>query len=389
MYSAYSLISCIVLAVNLTVTTLCACLIGSRAGRVADRSRYIFFGLSMSMVIPFLFRLCQLISQPDYYPLTEVLSPFKVYNGLLYLSLLILYPIEVMRPRWLNLRRTVRLMLPFLLFVGVALLAGPFTTLHSLDELRQHLSEFNVWWRLVSMLVTVVMFYVFLFTMPFNARRSSADRRWVRRYALLMTPIGLCFYAITFFFSLPVHILHILYIAFFVGYYTYYELALRLMPTNQTHPLPLPVREGSEYSQGEKAAEKLYSHAAEELSTPLPHREGQGGGSAESLFRDMDERIDRERLYCNPDFGRDELCRLTGLSHNGIGRLLQEHTDATNSQVYINSKRIRYAAQLLKEHPEYTVEAIAFDAGFRTKVTFHRLFKNTYNMTPAEYRKLP
>ena len=38
----------------------------------------------------------------------------------------------------------------------------------------------------------------------------------------------------------------------------------------QTHPRPLPVREGSNYSQDEKSAD--------ELSTPLPHREGLGVG---------------------------------------------------------------------------------------------------------------
>jgi len=59
----------------------------------------------------------------------------------------------------------------------------------------------------------------------------------------------------------------------------------------QTLPPPLPFREGSSYSQGEISAEKL--------STPLPHREGQGGGSfphregqgGESFFLKTDYRI--------------------------------------------------------------------------------------------------
>ena len=59
----------------------------------------------------------------------------------------------------------------------------------------------------------------------------------------------------------------------------------------QTLPPPLPIREGSSYSQGEISAEKL--------STPLPHREGQGGGSfphregqgGESIFLKTDYRI--------------------------------------------------------------------------------------------------
>ena len=38
-------------------------------------------------------------------------------------------------------------------------------------------------------------------------------------------------------------------------------------------PLPLPAREGSDYSHGDDLQ-------AERHSTPLPHREGQGGGSA-------------------------------------------------------------------------------------------------------------
>ena len=49
------------------------------------------------------------------------------------------------------------------------------------------------------------------------------------------------------------------------------EISLTLQQTQQTHPQPLPVREGSEYPQG--------GNSADELSTPLPYREGQGGGS--------------------------------------------------------------------------------------------------------------
>ena len=43
--------------------------------------------------------------------------------------------------------------------------------------------------------------------------------------------------------------------------------------TQRPTPLPLPVREGSNYSQGGNPQAEMHS-------TPLPHREGQGGGSA-------------------------------------------------------------------------------------------------------------
>ena len=44
----------------------------------------------------------------------------------------------------------------------------------------------------------------------------------------------------------------------------------------QTHPLPLPVREGSEYTQEQ--------HSADGVITPLPHREGQGVGLVGPLY---------------------------------------------------------------------------------------------------------
>ncbi len=45
-------------------------------------------------------------------------------------------------------------------------------------------------------------------------------------------------------------------------------------PSLQTHPLPFPVREGSSYTQRQNA----HREQAAGLSTPLPHREGQGVG---------------------------------------------------------------------------------------------------------------
>ena len=63
------------------------------------------------------------------------------------------------------------------------------------------------------------------------------------------------------------------------------------LQAQQTHPQPLPVREGSNYSQDEKSTE--------ELSTPLPHREGPGVGLQqrfEWLMRQFAERTEHPEL---------------------------------------------------------------------------------------------
>ena len=56
------------------------------------------------------------------------------------------------------------------------------------------------------------------------------------------------------------------------------------MKSRETHPQPLPARVGSKYPQG--------ANSVDELSTPLPHREGQGSGSAkEKIIKVLSESV--------------------------------------------------------------------------------------------------
>ncbi|GHT28175.1 hypothetical protein FACS189432_05750 [Bacteroidia bacterium] len=56
-------------------------------------------------------------------------------------------------------------------------------------------------------------------------------------------------------------------------------------------------------------------------------------------------------------------------------------------QDYINALRLDQARQML-ETTTATVETIATDCGFSTVRTFYRLFRESYGMTPAQYRKI-
>ena len=49
--------------------------------------------------------------------------------------------------------------------------------------------------------------------------------------------------------------------------------------------------------------------------------------------------------------------------------------------------RIDHAIQLLKEHPNYTIKAIAEESGINSMPTFHNLFKKKTGMTPFEFKK--
>ena len=105
------------------------------------------------------------------------------------------------------------------------------------------------------------------------------------------------------------------------------------------------------------------------------------------LFVEMDTQVTRDRLFLKPGLGREDLMRLIGVDKNRFGKMMGKYSDASNTSVYINSKRVEYAAQLLLDHPEYTIATVASECGMSNTVTFNRIFKDTYNMTPSEYRE--
>ena len=105
------------------------------------------------------------------------------------------------------------------------------------------------------------------------------------------------------------------------------------------------------------------------------------------LYVEMDKQVTRDRLFLKPGLGREDLMRLIGVDKNRFGKMMSKYSDASNTSVYINMKRVEHGAKLLLEHPEYTIATIASECGMSNTVTFNRTFKDVYNMTPSEYRE--
>lgn len=103
-------------------------------------------------------------------------------------------------------------------------------------------------------------------------------------------------------------------------------------------------------------------------------------------FREIDRRITEEELFLNPGFGRDDLMRLTGLDKNRLPAFIQQFA-GTKIPGYINAKRMEYAADMMRQHPDYTMNAIAEACGIMSPATFIRNFKAVYGMAPSDFRK--
>ena len=104
------------------------------------------------------------------------------------------------------------------------------------------------------------------------------------------------------------------------------------------------------------------------------------------LFELLDRKINEQRLFLNPGLSREDLMRLINISKNQIAQVIQVGS-GTNLAGYLNGLRMEYAACLLIRYPQYTVNAVAQEAGIPNLSSFHRLFKLQYGMTPSEFRK--
>ena len=110
------------------------------------------------------------------------------------------------------------------------------------------------------------------------------------------------------------------------------------------------------------------------------------GGDPDDLerFKLMDQVVTEQKLFLNADINRRNLMRLAGVDKNRFA-LMMRNCANTNFAGYINSKRMEYALQLIKEHPDYTMKNIAETCGFSSQSTFFRVFKSIYGVTPTEF----
>ena len=98
----------------------------------------------------------------------------------------------------------------------------------------------------------------------------------------------------------------------------------------------------------------------------------------------IDAKMDETALYQQANLDLKTTSEALGVSQRRILRVLKDQYGSFSA--YLTEKRLAKACSLLKSRPEYTIEAICLDAGFRTRRTFQTIFKARIGISPSEYR---
>ncbi len=105
-----------------------------------------------------------------------------------------------------------------------------------------------------------------------------------------------------------------------------------------------------------------------------------------SRLEKLTELLKNEQLYLDHDITVVELAIRTGYSRHEISELINVGA-GLNFNEFINRYRVEHFKEKLVD-PSYshlTILGIAQESGFRSKSTFHQVFKDNTGMTPREY----
>ena len=94
-----------------------------------------------------------------------------------------------------------------------------------------------------------------------------------------------------------------------------------------------------------------------------------------------------DRNFANPDMVFDKLVPLLNTNRTYLYDSIKA-VSGKSLQEYVNFLRLEEARRMFDNHSELTIERIAEECGFNYYSTFYRLFRERYQITPSEYRKM-
>ena len=106
----------------------------------------------------------------------------------------------------------------------------------------------------------------------------------------------------------------------------------------------------------------------------------------EQLFLHINEIVMHERLFLDPNFGRQAIIDRFQLSKERVGAVFSKGSEHVKLNKYILQLRLEYAAHLLVDEPDCTIAQIAADCGFGSNAYFSDRFHQHYGMSPSDFR---
>lgn len=278
-------------------------------------------------------------------------QPEHIFVPILIQLTFFLYPLEVIRPTIGRAKVYAQLFVPLLLLVFTGMCAGiEYTTIYTYADLWQHIGEFNVWFRLLA-LVVMLLYCFSLFLVPYDWRKSSADKKFILLYSCGFCLIGLIHFCIQFTHLYWLVLSHqVVWITFFLSV-SWYELKERLIV-----PKAILNSEGL--------------HGCDSMDDGL-------WGQILVLF-------DNNEKWRDPNLSLITLSELLESNRTYVGEAFKRNTGMTFVE-YMTKRRIEYVITELRKDPNSDIHELFNYVGYRQRSTAWRNFQKVTGMTPNDF----
>ena len=258
--------------------------------------------------------------------------------------LLFIYPTQVLRPGWLNLRRGFLILTPMIVtgildyFVPMNLLYVTMTYPAVIFiMLCRHIRKYRQWCE------------------DNFSTMDDIDVQWIVRYLTMLFIVGVAFYFIVFWY-VPNRMFTQQWTLILILAYTTERVLYR--PDPWTRLRTIETTEGN--------VEELHSAAA--------YREN------------LDAWMDAEKPYLNPDLQLLDLRRVVPLNRTYLSQFINAEYGCSFYH-WVNGLRVAEAKRIITEHPEMTLEEVSKHCGFSSRRLFTQIFARATGMTPREWSK--
>lgn len=104
-----------------------------------------------------------------------------------------------------------------------------------------------------------------------------------------------------------------------------------------------------------------------------------------SIFQELDKLITSNQWFLKSRLTLSDISNLTGLQTRDISRSINVITGRSFNE-YINNYRVDFVCTLLGNNTQKSLSDIAAEAGFSSKASFYKVFKQISGITPTEYK---
>lgn len=361
----------ILFALHILLQTTAACIMFAKHGQQNDRSR-LFIAISFLTSAVATVGTLAIELYTSYYtngPL--LLDPMIISAGFIIFFLLLLYPIEMLRPNWLNIRRTIIMLLPWLIPTVILIVwwsQSSIRPLHTVEEVMHYIGEPNVWLRVLLTFI-YVPYGIWLLVMEHNWRNSSAPLPWLHAVVL----ITLCM-TVTFFCGCGlrlhgVQIAHMVLYMVLTGLILYIELAIRMrVPDNKVN--------------------NTYTPPVIEPDAPIVDEVNQPQEETSEIIKEVANRIteamQNPNVWQNPELTQADLIRIVGTNRRYC-QLAIKHLGYDSYPDMINRRRVAYIQQQLCQDPRQNLQNLFYDAGYRSRTSAWRNFTAITGCSPTDF----